>query len=53
MSSLPDDAFPNPAKGEPFLLTPGPLTTIFGERSNAARLGVMGRGFPGHDEKHL
>lgn len=27
MSSLPNDAFPNPAKGEPFLLTPGPLTT--------------------------
>jgi 2-aminoethylphosphonate-pyruvate transaminase len=29
MSSLPDDAFPNPAKGEPFLLTPGPLTTAY------------------------
>ncbi|MCB1366800.1 MAG: 2-aminoethylphosphonate--pyruvate transaminase [Rhodobacteraceae bacterium] len=29
MSSLPNDAFPNPAKGEPFLLTPGPLTTAF------------------------
>ena len=27
MSSLQNDAFPNPAKGEPFLLTPGPLTT--------------------------
>lgn len=29
MSSLSNDAFPNPAKGEPFLLTPGPLTTAF------------------------
>lgn len=29
MSSLPNDTFPNPAKGEPFLLTPGPLTTAF------------------------
>lgn len=27
MNSLPNDAFPNPAMGEPFLLTPGPLTT--------------------------
>jgi len=25
--SLQNDAFPDPAKGEPFLLTPGPLTT--------------------------
>ena len=29
MSLRPDDAFPNPAKGEPFLLTPGPLTTAY------------------------
>lgn len=27
MSPLQNDAFPNPEKGEPFLLTPGPLTT--------------------------
>ncbi len=27
MNSLANDAFPNPALGEPFLLTPGPLTT--------------------------
>ncbi|MDF1607997.1 2-aminoethylphosphonate--pyruvate transaminase [Hoeflea sp. YIM 152468] len=29
MTTLANDAFPNPAKGEPFLLTPGPLTTAF------------------------
>jgi 2-aminoethylphosphonate-pyruvate transaminase len=29
MPALINDAFPNPAKGEPFLLTPGPLTTAF------------------------
>jgi 2-aminoethylphosphonate-pyruvate transaminase len=29
MSSPPDTGFPNPAKGEPFLLTPGTLTTAY------------------------
>jgi len=29
MPALINDAFPNPTKGEPFLLTPGPLTTAF------------------------
>jgi 2-aminoethylphosphonate-pyruvate transaminase len=29
MSSLPNIAFPDPEMGEPFLLTPGPLTTAF------------------------
>lgn len=29
MTSLSNDAFPDPAMGEPFLLTPGPLTTAF------------------------
>ena len=37
MSSLPNDAFPNPAKGEPFLLTPGPLTTAFSVREAMLR----------------
>lgn len=27
MTLRPNDNFPNPAMGEPFLLTPGPLTT--------------------------
>ena len=29
MSSTPNDAFPPPKLGEPYLLTPGPLTTAF------------------------
>lgn len=37
MSSLPNIAFPDPEMGEPFLLTPGPLTTAFSVKETMLR----------------